>query len=42
MLDSERLEELIDTITERIILANRMDELDNLLRNYRQITCAMI
>ena len=34
MLDSERLEELIDTITERIILANRMDELDNLLNSW--------
>ena len=34
MLNSERLEELIDTITEKIILANRMDELDNLLDSW--------
>ncbi len=34
MLNSERLEELIDTITEKIILANRMHELDNLLDSW--------
>ena len=34
MLNSERLEEPIDTITEKIILANRMDELDNLLDSW--------
>lgn len=34
MLDSERLEELLDVVTEKIVLANRTGELDNLLEKW--------
>lgn len=34
MLDSERLEEIIDAITAKIALANRMNELDSLLESW--------
>ena len=34
LLDSERLEEIIDAITAKIALANRMNELDGLLESW--------
>ena len=34
MLDTERIEELIDTVTEKIYLANRTGELESLLKKW--------